>query len=469
MALKRNNDLGAFFEARNVAVIGSFKEYWVGGYGVIKNLLNFGFSGNIYPVNPSCSNVLGMTAYPAVDQVPDAIDLAIVITPSPIVPTIIEQCGHKGIKAAIVVSDGFAEANGEGIKLQREIVDIARNSGTRLIGPNTIGIINSASGLVTTPYFTGYSSIQRGTITYVSQTGLAGAQALPLEDLAYPISKMCDFGNKCDVNELDIIDYLDGDPDTKVIAAHLEDIKDSHQFMNMARKVVANKPVLILKPGKSEASIRAMASHTGSLAGNDQIYDSAFKQAGIIRLDTWQEFLEIPRVFASQPLPTGNRIAIISLTGGAGIMAIDAAVTYGLAVSQLSSHTINKLTKISPRLATNPIDFGQVAAVITNFIPTFEPIVTTVLGDDNIDCITIILSAGLADEMTDAIDMFRRLKQQALKPITIWLCGPQLAVREELARELETIGLPTYSNLETAVKALGIAANYARIKSQFEY
>ncbi len=469
MGLKINSDLGTFFEARNVAAIGSFKEEWMGGYGVVKNLLNFGFSGNIYPINPSYSEVLGMAVYPTVNHVTDAIDLAIIITPSHVVPTIIEQCAQKGIKAAIIVSDGFAETGRGGARLQQQVVDIAQDAGIRLIGPNTIGIVNTASGLVTTPYYTGYNRIQRGTIAYASQTGIAGAQALPLEDCGYPINKICDFGNKCDVNEIDLLEYLAVDPTTKVIAMHLEDIKDGQQFVDIARRVVPHKPVLILKPGRSEASAKAVASHTGSLAGSDQIYDSAFRQAGIVRLDTWQEFLDIPRVFASQPLPAGNRIAIVTVSGAVGIMAIDAAVENGLTIAQLSSVTTDRLARLSPRLASNPVDVGQVAPSISDFTQTLESIAATVLADSNVDCAFIVFWATSTSQTPATVDMFRRLKQQFSKPMTVWIYGPKLSAKEELSRELEALGLPAYLNLETAAKALGVAARYAKGRSHLNH
>ena len=212
-----------------------------------------------------------MAVYPSVNHVTDAIDLAIVITPSEVVPTIIRQCAQKDIKAAIIVSDGFAETGKEGAKLQQEVVNIAHDAGIRLIGPNTIGIVNSATGLVTTPYFTGYNTIKRGVTAYASQTGILGAHALPLEDYRYCISKICDFGNKCDINEIDFLEYLAVDPETKVVAVHVENIKDGQKFLEVARQLAAHKPVLVFKPGRTEASIKAVASHTGSLAGSDQV------------------------------------------------------------------------------------------------------------------------------------------------------------------------------------------------------
>jgi len=311
--------------------------------------------------------------------------------------------------------------------------------------------------------------MHRGAIAYASQTGLVGAQALPLEDCAFPVSKICDFGNKCDVNEIDLLEYLANDSETKVIAMHLEDIKESRQFMDIACRVVSNKPILILKPGRSQAAAEAVASHTGSLAGIDQIYDSAFRQAGIFRLDTWQEFLDIPKVFASQELPMGRRSAIFTFSGAAGIMAIDAAVHNGLTTAQLSSSTIETLVKISPRLANNPFDIGQIVPSVNNVYQTFESIVAEVLADDGVDCAIFILWAASADDILGTLRVFRGLKQQTSKPVAIWIYGPKTSAKEELARQLEAIGLPTYANLETATKALSIAASYATLKSRLEH
>jgi len=244
---------------------------------------------------------------------------------------------------------------------------------------------------------------------------------------------------------------------------HLEDINDGQQFMNAARRVVARKPVLVLKPGRSESSVKAVASHTGSLVGDDKVYDSAFKQAGVIRLNTLQELLEIPRVFASQRLPAGNRVAIVTLSGGAGIMAIDAAMTSGLSIAQLASATTDRLAKISPRIASNPVDVGQLASLlISDYIPTLESIIATVLADNNVDCAFIVIWATSTSQIPDTTGMFSRLKQQASKPMTVWIYTTKLSVKEELSRELEALGLPVYIKLETAVKALGIAADYAK-------
>lgn len=465
---EKGSGLRPFFEPNGVAVFGSLKE-WMGlGYGVIRNMRDFGFTGKIYPINPSCNEVLGLRTYSTVDEVAEPIDLAVVITPPPTVPEIIEQCAQAEIKAAVIVSENFAEANAGGAELQRQLVGITRSTGIRIIGPNTIGILNTANGLITIPYMIGYDKACKGSIAYCSQSGITGAQCQPLEDKAYPISKMCDLGNKCDVNEVNMLDYLADDPETKVIAMHLEDIKDGRSFMSAARRAVARKPVLIFKPARSEAGARASASHTGSLAGNDLIFDKALKQVGVIRVNTWQEYWEVPKVFAYRPLPKGNRLAIITHSGGAGVVAIDAAVEAGLTIARLSDATVDKLVRLSPRLASNPIDLGPISAASDNPFEIEEEIMGAVLRDANIDCVTIALYGGSMIPIEIVMGMFDRSMQDVSKPVTIWMYGTKLSVMEEMSRQLEARGLPTYVDLETAVKALGIAVGYSRFRESLQ-
>lgn len=468
-----NSDNGSvlrpFFEPRGVAVIASLREEWGEGYVAIKNMLQFGFSGGIYPVNPSYSQVLGMKAYPTVNDVDGPIDLAMVITPPATVAGIIEQCARKGIKAVIVGTEGFAEAGAAGAGLQRQLVDLARSNGIRLIGPNTIGVVNASNGLVTNPYQIDYDSILKGSIAYASQTGFVGAQGQPLEDRAYPISKMCDFGNKCDVDEADLLDYLVGDPETKCIALHMEAVKGGRRFMDALRRATARKPVLIFKTGRTEQGARASASHTGSLAGSAQVYDTVFKQAGAIRVDTWQEYWEIPRVFASQPLPKGNRLGIVTLTGGVGVVAVDTAVRCGLAVAQLSGATAARLAVLGPRPLGNPADLGPSMVLAEDPVSVLEATIRAVLDDANVDCVTVVLAAGIAAWGPGSITMFERLRQHISKPMTLYVYGTGLSTAEEAVRQLGAMGLPAYLELETAIKALGAAVGYAKMRSDLDH
>jgi acyl-CoA synthetase (NDP forming) len=465
MESHKDSRLASFFEPRGVAVIGSMKE-WGEGYTVIRNILDFGFSGRIYPVSRSSAQVLGIRAYPTVNDVDDPVDLAVLVTPSPTVLGLVEECGKKGITAVIVVTEGFAEAGPDGAILQRQLVETARRYGVRLLGPNTLGVLDTDNGLVTGPYFHSGNKPPGGGIGYCSQTGLLTFGVYPIKDKAFPISKMCDFGNKCDVNELDLLPYLADDPRIKVITMHLEDIRHGQKFMEVAKQAVARKPVLILKPGSSEVGARAASSHTGSLAGDDRVYGNAFRQAGVIRLKTWQEFWEIPRTLSMQPLPRGNRIAIITATGGAGVLLTDTAVESGLAPAAFTANTRAHLERLSPRLARNPVDVGPLMSVLESPFSIYDQVVPVVLADSNVDCAAIVCHLGPPIVKVFS-ELVHRLSSIA-KPITIFGYGINLHEMEDSARQLEAMGFPTYLDLESAAKALGVGAAYSRIRAKLE-
>jgi acyl-CoA synthetase (NDP forming) len=466
---QNRSDLKYFFEPASVAVFGSLREGMGLGYGVIRNMLQFNYAGKIYPVSPyQNGDVLGFKAYSAVEDVADPIDAAIVITPPPTVPGIVEQCARKGVKAVTIVSENFAEAGGDGIKYQQQLVDIVRRTGIRIIGPNTVGLFNAANGFITNPYLIVQKKIRKGGIAYCSQSGYVGTAAQPLEDRVIPLSKMCDVGNKCDVDEADLLNYLADDPDTRVVAMHLENVKDGRRFMDAARRVVKRKPLLILRPGRSEEAARAAASHTASLAGNEQVYDSAIKQVGAIRLDTWLEYWEVPRIFAYQQLPSGNRVAILTLTGGVAVVGVDVAVSAGLSLARFSSATADKLKKIYPRLSSNPVDLGPILSVTDNPFAVEEEVIALALNDANVDCAAVAVYAGFDDIVAPIVEMFDHLKERITKPMALWIYGMKLSAMDEMSRQLEMRGLPTYFYLETAVKALGFAARYSRTKSSRE-
>jgi len=452
---------------KSIAVVGSLREARFGGYVTTNNLLRFGYKGKIYPINPQYDTVLNLKVYPSVKDIPEPVDLVVTMAGAPAVPKIIADSVHNKAKVAIIISDGFGERNEDGSRLQQEIDRIAEAGGLRLLGPNTIGVANPAIGLVTTPYRVSYDKMIAGGVALCAQTGLIGPQNMPLEETHYGISKMCDFGNKCDLDEIDLLDYLVNDPETKVIAMHLEVVRDGQLFLQKAREVVPKKPVIVLKPGRTRESQRAMASHTGSLAGEDVIYDSAFKQAGVIRVDNFRELIEIPKVLATQPLPRGNRLAIVTISGGAGVMAIDIASTHGLSLAKLSAGTLEKLAAVSPVLASNPVDLGpglpayQVAGGIAS---PFPAMIEAILDDKNVDCLAMACPWGVRGKIAE---VFGPMAKRNTKTTAVWVAGPSLAMAEEMNRDFEAIGLPTYPDGDAAIKALSVAVRYSRIKAQF--
>ena len=463
---QNRSDLKAFFEPDSVAVFGSLREGFGLGYGMVRNLRQFGYSGKIYPISPFHSEVMGMKAYSSVDEVADPIEAAIVITPPPTVPGIVEQCAHKGVKTVIIVSENFAEAGGDGVKYQKQLEDIARRTGIRIIGPNTIGVFNPATGFLTNPYIIVQDKIRKGGIAYCSQTGSVGLAARPLEERAYPVRLICDIGNKCDVDESDVLNYLAGDPKTKAVAMHMENAKDGHRFIKAARRLVARKPLLIIKGGRSEAGAEAMISHTASLAGNEQVYDAVIKQVGALRLNSWEEYWEVPRVFNSQSLPKGNRVAVITGSGGLGVTVIDVAVESGLVMAKYSAATREKLRKLFPRLSGNPVDLGPVLSVAEDPFSVQKQIIEAVLEDDNVDCVAASIYVGFDALIPHIAETFEKLKRHISKTIVIHIYGMKMSVLEEMLRQLEALGFPTYLDFEMAVKSLGFAARYSRIRSE---
>ncbi len=458
----------AFFEPNSVAVIGSLREMMGTAYWLMKNLREFGYRGAIYPINPSTSGeILGSRVYPAISEIPGPVDLAVLLTPPAVTPETVEQCAQHGVKAAIVISEGFAESGKAGAKLQHQLTEIAGRTGIRIMGPNTFGIINPASHVATIAPWLDHLNIKAGSIAVCSQTGSAGPHQMPIADWGYPVSKMCDLGNKCDVDESDVLDYLADDPETKVVAMHLEDVKDGARFMEAACRVVARKPLVILKTGRTDAAARASASHTGSLLGNDRVYDAAFRQVEAIRVDSWQELWEIPKTLAYQPLPSGNRFAIVTFTGGQGVIATDAAIRAGLQMAQLSEDTVVKLKEVSPRLGNNPVDVGPAMSdshsqSAQNPFNALEKAIGLTLNDPNVDCATITFSTGrqIVPLYPMVVGMLQNLIKNAGITTNVWIYGTDLAAMDELARQLHSCEIPAYFDLDMAVKSLGSAAGY---------
>ena len=464
MTSDQNSNLSLFFEPRSIAVFGSMREPLGEGITAMRNMRDFGFQGRLYPISRSGAEVLGTRTYPTVDAVNEPIDLALVITPPPTVLPIIEQCGRKRIRAVIIATEGFAETGPDGAGLQRQLVETAHGFGMRLLGPNTLGVLNTAHGLVTDPYPIGKNKPRAGGVSYCAQTGFLTFGVHPIKDLGQPISKICDFGNKCDVNEVDILPYLADDPSTDVICMHLEDIRDGQRFGQVAKEVVARKPVLVLKPGRTEAGAKAASSHTGSLAGDDVIYENALKQAGVIRLRTWREYWDIPKALSLQPLAKGNRVAIITATGGAGVMLTDAAAEAGLIPATFTPATRTHLHTLSPRWGSNPVDVGPQMSLRDNPFAVYSEVVPVVLSDPNVDCLAVVCHFGspIVKVLTELAPTIAKIS----KPVTVFGYGIDLADMQESGRNIEALGLPVYLDLETAVKALGVGAAYSQIRAR---
>jgi len=460
--IKGRNALPLFFEPRSVAVIGSLREGYFGGYVVIKTLLNAGYRGNIFPINPSYQDVLGLRVYPSLQDVSEKIDLAFLIINRRSVPDRIRECAEKGIQAVIVVADGFAERDEEGLRLQDEIVEIARERGMRILGPNTAGVVNPTNGFIPDPYEMGYRTLKTGGTAICAQTGMINPQAFPYGDLHYGVSKICDYGNKCDVDECDLLDYLEKDPATRVITMYLESIRDGRRFLDISKRVTLKKPVLILRSGRTKEGARVSASHTGSLAMDDTIFSAACKQAGIIRLEKFNELFELPKIFDAQPLPKGKRLGIVTFTGGVGVLAIDEAAKYSLTVPRLSVGTVAKLNAIFPDLGKTIVDIGPPMAAVNNYMDIYSEILKVVLADDNIDCLfNVIWTSPFKEFVEEYLKFYEEIKGEYQKTIATWIYGPSVPLIQEMSSRLEDLGFPVFPDLEMAIKALGVTYQYA--------
>ena len=458
-------DPSLFFEPRSIAVIGSLKEGLFGGYVVIKSLLNAGYGGEIYPINPANGVVHGLRVYPSIKEVGADIDLALIMINAQAVPRVLRECAQKAIKAVILVSDGFAERDQEGARLQNEIVAFARERGIRIIGPNTAGIVNTSNGLNPCPYEAGYYKLRAGPVAICSQTGMSNPQAFPYPDLGFGVSKICDFGNKCDLDECDMLEYLEKDPKTGVISMYLESIRDGRRFLEICKRVSAQKPILILKSGRTEEGAKASASHTGAMAVDDAIFEAACSQGGVLRLRDFNALFELPKIFAMQPLPRGNRLGIISYTGGVGVLATDEGTKYGLAVTRLRPKTSEVLNRLFPGLGVMPVDIGPMAPVVKDFLSFYPKILKWVMADENVDALFNVLWADSTGMNIESyIKAYEDVKDRYQKPLVSWVYGPDSGLVRDTAERLENLGFPVFSHPERAIKAMGLALQYARIR-----
>ena len=392
-------DLSVLFAPRSVAVIGATNRAGSVGQAVFANVFKHGYAGVVYPVNPKAPSVMSVKAFPSVLDIPDAVDLSIIIVPSALVPGVMEECGHKGIKAAIVITAGFKELGGAGVQQEHLVLTAARDNGIRLLGPNCLGIIN------TDPEVSLNGSFARlmprpGNIALVSQSGAVGVAALEYaqgEEIG--LSKFVSVGNKADLNENDFLAYLKDDPLTDVIMFYLEDLADPKRFFQLAREITGEhgnkKPILAIKSGRTAAGARAASSHTGALAGSDEAYDALFAQCGVLRVESLEELFDYALAFSTQPLPKGNRMAIITNAGGLGIMTTDAAVRYGLEIAEFQAETVAKLKAGLPPAASihNPVD-----VLGDGREDRYRIALDGVLGDANVDGVIVISTPQLDDQ-----------------------------------------------------------------------
>lgn len=445
--------LDNFFSAESIAVVGASRTPGKVGYDILKNIIQYGYDGSVYPINPAAPDILGIKAYSSLLDVPGKIDLAVIVVPSKNVLEIIDQCSMKKIDSAIIITAGFKESGIEGSKLEHELIRKAQQAGVRFIGPNCLGIIDTHSK-INASFAAGMPA--KGSIGFFSQSG---ALCLAVLDRALPdeigFSKFISMGNKSDITDMDIMLALSEDDNTKVILGYIEGVSDGRQFMEVARQVSRKKPIIILKSGITTSGAKAASSHTGALAGREAAFDAAFKQSGIIRAHTINELFNYALAFANQPVPRGPHTAIITNSGGPGILAADACDKSDLQLIPLHKEYVDELRTFLPPVASfyNPIDIlGDSGA------DRYEKTLTIVLKDERINSVMVLLTPTAVVDVEATARAVISVAREIDRPILTSFMGKQRV--EAAAKILMKHGVPNYSYPDEMVSSLNAMYRY---------
>jgi acetyl coenzyme A synthetase (ADP forming)-like protein len=444
------------FNPQSVAIVGASETKGKVGHEILTNMIGAGFKGRIYPVNHKAKAIKGLKCYPDLESIGEVPELVIIVIPAKHVPEVMRQCAKIGVKAVVIITAGFKEVGKEGRELEQQVVQIVRQSGIRVIGPNCLGVIVPANKLNAS---FGGDLPQTGSIGYLSQSGALLAAILDTAKAhGIGFSKLVSIGNKADVNELDIVQAFDSDPDTKVIAGYLENITDGNAFVNQAEKTSHNKPILLIKSGGTSAGAKAASSHTGSLAGGETAYGVVFERAGIIRCNSIKQQFDYAQAFANQPLPGGKRVAVITNAGGLGIMAADAVERQGLTFAKPADETVEKLAGVLPPAANllNPIDvLGDALA------DRYEFALDVVLDDANVDIVLVLLTPqAMTESRTTAEAVVKVSRKKPQKPVFASFLGAGKV--EEGIKVLQDNKIPQYDSPESAVAAIKVTVDYVR-------
>jgi len=478
MSLKKQLDY--LFNPRSVAVIGASNQLGKWGYIILARLQASKSRRPIYAVNNREPEVLGMKAYQKVTDVPGPVDLAVITVPFQAVVDVMHDCVRKGVKVAIIITSGLAEIGGDGVRLEKEVVEIARKGGMRLVGPNCLGHIDTHTNVRTVGFLPG---MRKGNVALISQSGNSSQSVTNYGgQMGIGFSKFVSTGNEADLHFEDFLEYLADDDETKVILGYIEGIRDGRRFYELAKEVTRKKPVVVMKAGRTDVGVRAAHSHTASLAGSDLVLDAAFRQCGVIRVDELSELVDVAVALLGQPLPRGRRVAVLTVGGGLGVIAADSLRKCGLEVPPLSSATMEKLNSIlSGRWSRgNPVDTsGDIS------FPCLMPL----LEDENIDAIMIAgpvwapvgLSALIStppwerDHLSDIEQLLRGVEEESIrnldtvkawmgqyhKPVVFsaWATGE--VKDSELYRKLQHDRLLPYPTPDRAARALARLVEYS--------
>jgi len=452
--------LESFFNPKSVAIVGASRQRGKVGYEILSNMVAAGYKGKLFPINPNADTIDSIKCYPDLKSIGQVPDLVIIIVPAGVVLAVMQQCAEIGVKSVIIITAGFREVGREGRQLEEQVIQVAKQAGIKVIGPNCLGVIVPANNLNAS---FGGDLPAAGAIGYLSQSGALLAAILDMANAnGIGFSKLISIGNKADVDELDIIKALGPDPATKVIAGYLESITDGNAFVREAEHISYVKPILLMKSGGTEAGAKAASSHTGSLAGGEVAYESAFNRAGVIRCDSIKQQFDYAQAFANQPLPAGPRVAVITNAGGPGIMAADAIEQLTLAFAKLTDETVARLASNLPPAANlyNPVDvLGDALA------DRYQFALDVVLDDPNVDTVLVLLTPqAMTDAAATAEAVVNIARQKEAKPILACFLGAGKV--EDGIRILRQGKIPQYDSPESAVAAIKVMTDYVRWRSR---
>ena len=442
---EQRQPLDAIFAPRAVAVIGATEKAGSVGRAILWNLISNPFGGTVYPVNPKRSNVLGIRAHPYISSIPEAVDLAVIVTPAPTVPQVISECVEAKVKAAIIISAGFKEIGPHGAELEQKVLEQARRGAMRLIGPNCLGVMRPQGGLNAT--FAAQNA-RAGSVGFLSQSGALCTAILDWSlRVRVGFSVFVSIGSMLDVGWGDLIDYLGDDPYTKCIVIYMESIGDARSFLSASREVALTKPIIVIKAGRTAAAAQAAASHTGSLSGSDEVLDAAFRRVGVLRVDSISQVFDMAELLAKQPRPRGPRLAILTNAGGPGVLATDALIENHGELASLSSATFDSLNSFLPAAWShnNPID------ILGDADPQrYSRSLEIVSQDPGIDGLLAILTPQAMTDPTATAQAVAQSANIAGKPVLASWMGGEIVEPGE--RVLNQAGIPTFAYPDTAAQ-----------------
>ena len=450
---KRHHPLNAFFEPESIAVIGATEKAGSVGRTILWNLINNPFGGTVFPINPKRASVLGIKAYPNLAALPQPVDLAVIVTPAPMVPGLIDECVETGVKGAIIISAGFKETGAQGAEMERQILEQARRGKLRLIGPNCLGVMSPLTGVNAT--FAG-AMARPGHVGFISQSGALCTAVLDWSlNANVGFSAFVSIGSMVDVNWGDLIDYLGSDPQTTSIVLYLETIGDARSFLSAAREVARTKPIIVIKAGRSQEAALAATSHTGALAGSYEVFDAACRRSGVLTVNHIDELFSLADVLAQQPRPKGPRLTILTNAGGPGVLATDALISAGGQLADLSHQSKAALDQLLPAhwSHNNPVD------VLGDADPErYARALEIAAQDPNSDGLLVILTPQAMTDPTLTAERLKLYAKQTGKPILAsWMGGAEVSSGTKI---LSQAGIPTFPYPDTAAQAFASMWHY---------